>query len=1025
MTKSRATRTPPPKKARAVSRRHDPAEVQADKAADVVARGGSVTGWSFGSVPVDAGVHREDKGKPSEEDKLKEAAKKTGEAVLETEAGKKLQERVKETPLVKGATDFLGTTPGKVVAGGAIAAGVGGLAAAKQPLPIQAPAIPLDKITPGLSAKVTVEGPVNAPTFVGLSLTYKEQAKGGGKAGPTEKDKIAADTARLKAQAEMFKPQAQKDQEKADEQAAIARFVGSQQKLFGSSTLLPLKPADKPKSVDVPQVDTGEPQKDKEDAPVQREPATTAAHDAPALDTSGVEGAVRGGGRKLDPATRRSMEARFGYDFSSVRLHDDAAASSAAAGVEASAFTVGEDIVFGDGGYDPSTPQGRHLLAHELAHVIQQRGQGGNGAGEHLHRRSVFESIGILLGLVEGNWTEQELRAYLGSLTQDGKIDGSYDADNKARAIVRLWKQGAPGWDLLGPEKSLLIDEMLDGPTLGDDEACILDLLERSDAGDLRTIFADSQKRTLSLEDNIQGDNRIRLNAFEASRFQGGRTELLAGRVTVLGDAVPADAPTFAFSAAMFDARLDSDREPGDLISLIDHFSPDDRKKATDHLLHEVWPKARDVVGKAELEKTDAPTDEAKAVVDERANTASERARKTERILQHYFLGDVPASSAELGKLTKAVDPAKKEDLLTVLRPKQYSAELKAEKKQAEEDKKAGAGKVAAPVKVEPVTFHDPDKFRAEAEAEFLKLVKDLHTAYVTNAGKRGTKPEIERMAVVAKRETDAVFGQFYDIGKHPELQFDKKGKPGKLHFWYDEAELERKIYGDVELAKMWARYYFQALKELRVLNDKYGADPSFDSNNNPGNPEAKLIAKIIDKATSDTTTVTKLVETWRNWGGMAGSGNIYVDLFHRPDVDADRLQCWDMFQTLIHEYLHTLVDDSYEAYAKSFGPSSVQWNTLIEGVDCVLDEVVWARVVPKVSGIELRKVVEGEKNAKLPPVDVPPPGRYDSYPEAFRLVGLVGIQNVYAAYFLGKVDRISDDKDAIAKANKAKKGNK
>lgn len=1022
MTKSRASRTPPSKKARAVSARHDPAEVQADKAADVVARGGSVTGWSFGSVPVDAGVHREDKGKPSDEDKLKEAAKKTGEAVLETEAGKKLQEKVKETPLVKGATDFLDTTAGKVVAGGALAAGVGGLAAAKQPLPIQAPAIPLDQITPGLSAQVTVEGPVNAPTFVGLSLTYKEQAKGGGKSGPTEKDKIAADTARLKAQAEMFKPQAQKDQEKADEQAAIARFVGSQQKLFGSSTLLPLRPADKPKSVDRTQPDTTEPKKDKEETPVQREPASTATHDAPALDTSGVEGAVRGGGRKLDAATRRSMEARFGYDFSSVRLHDDAAASSAAAGVQACAFTVGEDIVFGDGGYDPSTPQGRHLLAHELAHVIQQRAEGGSG-GEHLHRRSVFESIGILLGVAEGTWTDRELRAYLGALTHDGNIDGSYDADNKARAIVRLWKQGSPGWDLLGPQKALLIDEMLDGPTLGDDEVCILDLLEGSDTGDLRAIFADAQKRTLELEDDIQGDNRVRLNAFEASRFQGGRTELLAGRVTVLGDVVPAGAPSYAFSAATFDARLDSDREPGELIALIDRFSPDDRRKATDHLLHEVWPKARDTAGKAEVEKADAATEADKAAIDDRVAAATERVRKAERILQHYFLGDVPVSSAQLGTLTKSVDPARKDDLVTVLRPKQYSAELEAEKKQAEEAKKTGADKSSVPLKVEAVTFHDPDKFAAESQAALLKLITDLHTRYVTNAGKRGTKPEIERMAVVAKKETDAVFGQFYDIGRHPQLQFDKPRKPGKLHFWYDEAELERKIYGDVELAKVWARYYFQALPELRVLNDKYGADPSFDTNDNARNPEAKIIAKIIDKTTSNKTNVTKLVETWRNWGGMASSGNIYVDLFHRPDTDEDRLKCWDMLQTLMHEYLHTLVDDGYEAYAKSFGPSSVQWNTLIEGVDCVLDEVVWARVEPKVSDPELRKVVEGDKNSKLPPVDVPPPGRYDSYPEAFRLVGLVGIQNLYAAYFLGEVDRISGDKDAIAKANKAKKG--
>ena len=64
-----------------------------------------------------------------------------------------------------------------------------------------------------------------------------------------------------------------------------------------------------------------------EEAPVQREPATTSDHEA-GLDTTGVDGALRGGGRPLDPATRRSMEARFGYDFSSVRVHDDGGAAA-------------------------------------------------------------------------------------------------------------------------------------------------------------------------------------------------------------------------------------------------------------------------------------------------------------------------------------------------------------------------------------------------------------------------------------------------------------------------------------------------------------------------------------------------------------------------------------------------------------------------------------------------------------------------------------------------------------------------
>jgi hypothetical protein len=1026
VTRTRTNRTPATGKARAVSKPHDPAEVQADKAADVVARGGSVSGWSFGSVPVAADVHREDKGSGGDDPK-KEAAKKTLEALAETKVAKDLQEKVKETPLVKQATDFVGTTPGKIVAGGALAAGVGGLAAAKQPLPIQAPAVPIPKV-PGLSAQVKVEGPVNAPTFVGLSLTYKEQgpkAKGA-KDNSTIEERAAAFRAQRGALTESFKSQAQKDQDKTDEQAQLARLLASQQKLFGQSTLLPLKPGDKPKTVDVPKAEPSEQPKEREEAPVQREPASTAV--APVADTSGVDGAVRGGGRPLDAATRRSMEARFGYDFSSVRIHDDAAASSAADDVSATAFTVGEDIVLG-GGYDPTTPRGRHLIAHELAHVVQQRGAG-QSEGEHLHRRSIFESIGILLGLEEGNWTDQELRAYLDTLTSSGHIDGSYDADNKARAIVRKWKQAAPGWDLLGPQKALLIDEMIDGPTLGDDEECILDLLELSDAGDLRTIFADSVKRTLSLEDNLQGDNRIRLNAFEASRFQGGRTELLAGRVTVLGEPVPAGAPSYGFAAATFDARLDSDRTPVELIALIDRFSPDDRKKALDHLMQEVWPKARDDVGKAMIEISSAPTDDAKKVIAESAGPAAERVRKSERILQHFFLAQVPASAADLEKVTKAVDPTRREELRKVLQPKQYAAQLEAEKKAEEEAKKPKSDKdkdkAAKPATVDPPKFHDPDKYRAEVETALPDVVNSYYTTNVTNAGKRGGRDEIEAMAKVAKDETDAVYDQFYDKSKHPKLEFERKGKSGKLHFWYEQAEVYRKTFGDLELAKMWLRYYFQSDDTLRLINDKYASVPEFDAANNGRNPEAKLIVKIVEKATADKETVRKLVETYRNWGGMAGDGNIYVDLFHNADVDTDRAKCWEMFQTLIHEYLHTLVHKGYEDYAKTFGPSSNEWNTLIEGVDCVLDEVVWARVAPKVKEPGLRTVVEGATNAKLPPIDVDPPGRYASYTEAFRLVGLVGIQNVYAAYFLGKVDRISATKEAADKAAKAKaKGGK
>ena len=78
-------------------------------------------------------------------------------------------------------------------------------------------------------------------------------------------------------------------------------------------------------------------------------------------------------GQPLAPAARSRMEARFGHDFSHVRVHTDARASASAQSVNALAYTVGRDIVFGGGQYAPETAQGQSLLAHELTHVLQQR----------------------------------------------------------------------------------------------------------------------------------------------------------------------------------------------------------------------------------------------------------------------------------------------------------------------------------------------------------------------------------------------------------------------------------------------------------------------------------------------------------------------------------------------------------------------------------------------------------------------------------------------------------------------------
>lgn len=96
----------------------------------------------------------------------------------------------------------------------------------------------------------------------------------------------------------------------------------------------------------------------------------------------------RGGGQPLAEQDRAFFEPRFGHGFSDVRVH---VGTSAAQAIGARAFTVGHDLVFGAGEYAPGTTKGRHLLAHELTHVIQQRDERAGNAGAITIFRAVDE----------------------------------------------------------------------------------------------------------------------------------------------------------------------------------------------------------------------------------------------------------------------------------------------------------------------------------------------------------------------------------------------------------------------------------------------------------------------------------------------------------------------------------------------------------------------------------------------------------------------------------------------------------
>jgi hypothetical protein len=113
---------------------------------------------------------------------------------------------------------------------------------------------------------------------------------------------------------------------------------------------------------------------------------------------------MQGGGQPLPRSERAFFERRFGKDFSHVRVHIGVRDSELASVMNARAFTLGREIVFGDGAYRPETAAGRRLLAHELTHVVQQTRSGSVIWNIHdgiLQRNGPIGPIGPVLSPVQ------------------------------------------------------------------------------------------------------------------------------------------------------------------------------------------------------------------------------------------------------------------------------------------------------------------------------------------------------------------------------------------------------------------------------------------------------------------------------------------------------------------------------------------------------------------------------------------------------------------------------------------------
>ena len=160
-------------------------------------------------------------------------------------------------------------------------------------------------------------------------------------------------------------------------------------------------------------------------------------------------------------------------DFSRVRLHTDAQAAESARAVNALAYTVGHDVVFDAGQYAPETTSGRALLAHELTHVLQQQPSSNNSAAKSsgIVQSKKRERIPVLSGIydffsnifqaISSGFSPDTLQEYLDTIIETGLIEDSFDSDNKAFEVYKLWKAGKDKKQITVGGKSYRLDDKL------------------------------------------------------------------------------------------------------------------------------------------------------------------------------------------------------------------------------------------------------------------------------------------------------------------------------------------------------------------------------------------------------------------------------------------------------------------------------------------------------------------------------------------------------------------------------------
>lgn len=288
-------------------------------------------------------------------------------------------------------------------------------------------------------------------------------------------------------------------------------------------------------------------------------------------------------------------------------------------------------------------------------------------------------------------------------------------------------------------------------------------------------------------------------------------------------------------------------------------------------------------------------------------------------------------------------------------------------------------------------------------EAEVTKQV-DAYLARAKDAEKdRGAGhlydwKDIEQVAVESKKATDATFG-VYATGK----PLKATGVDAKIKDAWENKEKQFKADpAEEDAAANWrVNKILTGSSRISKIDGEHGAVQSRAA-------EKAILAKVRAKIVGARKADLVLIHKW--WPAYASGGDVFVQRIQDHDASGKfdkaegRNYMWDMFQTVIHEYIHTLEHPEHVKYRKTLGEQKGGF-TLREGTTDYFTKVTYNNT--NKADPTLRQHVEGPFHEKGKTHPVPDLHTYRESQNAERAAGIVGIKNMCAGFFLGRVDLI------------------